>query len=87
MEPERNQKGDARREGRERGTLVSEREETGKPYSARSALAPCLLTWQTNGNWPFFMWYPSSPRGKTAASASEQPTAVRLFRLGWEFWI
>lgn len=26
-------------------------------------------------------------RGKTAANASEQPTAVRLFRLGCEFWI
>ena len=33
------------------------------------------------------MWYPSSPRGKTAASASVQPTAVMLFRYGCEFWM
>lgn len=45
------------------------------------------LTWQTKGNWFLPMWYPSSPRGKTAAKASEQPTAVRLFRVGCEFWM
>lgn len=44
-------------------------------------------TWHTTGNCDRWIWRPSMPRGKTAANASTQPTAVMLFRYGWEFWM